>query len=40
MQYTIFATYGAVTFGYFLYVGFNLDHNVAAVATTPLCLHD
>ena len=40
MQYTLFATYRAVTFGYLLYVGFNLNHNVAAVATTPICLHD
>ena len=40
MQYTLFATYRAVTLGYLLYVGFNLNYNAAAVATTPICLHD
>ena len=40
MQYTLFATYRAVTLGYLLYVGFNLNYNAAAVATTSICLHN
>ena len=40
IQYTLFATYRAVTSGYLLYVGFNLNYNVAAVATASICLQD
>ena len=40
MQYTLFATYRAVTLEYLLYVGFNLNYNVAAVATASICLQD